>query len=436
MKTLLCGLTLALGVLSLPSAKAASGYGSTVLGNQYIYIEPSNTTCVAPEFLYPGSGLLTQSGITTNTIFGVTEAVTNGEIAYLSFSNNYAIGGMFAVSSVTTNGTNAALVLGGNPPVNAYGVPLINNEYQYNGSNQPTTFYALVTQGTQKGNFFTVLSNTTNTLLIDPEGLALSSKDIREVNLLPYWTLSALFPSAQATISFIPTTNASNVMTTVVISPPSAPGSVAPQTAGQSFYFNAAITNWVSTTNPSVPAGDSVIAPGAYVYVQNNGSNNYPLYEFISGIVLTNQFNVSLASSSSNSVISYFSLPRNTPYQLSGIGFNDSNFTQSISKSPLARNDLLIIDNGHGGIGATYYKYKNQWYDASSDALATNPTLPPGTVFGVVKPKNTQGTKILVNQYNLNLTKGVPSLSIFKRIVPAPTPNPGAPPNTPNTGGD
>ena len=46
-----------------------------------------------------GSGLLTQSGVTTNTVFGVTEAVTNGSIAYLSLVNNYATGGPFFVTT-------------------------------------------------------------------------------------------------------------------------------------------------------------------------------------------------------------------------------------------------------------------------------------------------------------------------------------------------
>jgi len=437
MKNLLCALVLLAAAAMIPcSSEAASGFSRTTLGNQYIYIEPSNTTCVAPQFLCPGSGLLTQSGITTNTVYGVTEAVTNGTIAYLSFSNNYAIGGDFAVSAVATNGSNAIFTLVGKPPLNSYGVPLSNNIYQYNGSNQPTTYYALVTAGTQKGNFFTVVSNTTNTLTIDSEGVKLAAKDVQAINLLPYWTLSALFPSSQATISFIPTTNTSNVMTTVVISPPTTTGTNQPQSVGPSFYFNASLTNWVSTTNPTVSAADAVIPPGSYVYVQNLGSNTYPLYEFISGSVMTNQFNIYFTSSASNSVISYFSLPRSTDYQLSKIGFTDLNFTQSPSKSPLARNDVLIIDNGHGGVGAMYYKYKNLWYNTSSDALSTNPVLPAGTVFGVKKPASKNATSLLINQSNLPAPTVVPAASIFKAVYPLPSPGPGAPTNTPNTGGD
>ena len=438
MKNLLCAFSLLGAVLATHSSAQAqqSGFSIVTLGNQYIYIEPSNTTCVAPQFLYTGSGLLTQSGITTNTVYGVTEAVTNGEIAYLSFSNNYAIGGPFTVSLVSTNGSNAFFTLVGNPPKNSYGVPLINNQYQYAGASQPNTYYALVTAGNQKGNFFTVVSNTTNRIMVDNQGLKLVSKDVQAINLLPYWTLSALFPSSQATTSFIPTASPSNVMTRIVISPPTTTGTNQPQQAGESYYFNASLTNWVSATNPTVSAGDAVIIPGAYVYVQNTGSNCYPLYEFSSGTLLTNQFNLYFTSSSSNSVISYFSLPRSSAYPIAQIGFTDANFTQSITKSPLARNDLLIVDNGHGAVGATYYRYKNQWYNASSDALPTNPVFAAGTVFGVKKPASKNASTLLVNKDNIPQVKGGAPASLFNRPAPVPTPAPGSPFNTPNTGGD
>jgi uncharacterized protein (TIGR02597 family) len=432
MKYLLCSLVI-LSAGLLASSPASAGFGTPTLGNQYISMEPSNTTTVAPVFLYPGSGLLTQSGSTTVTQAGVTEAVTNGSIAILSFSNNYATGGLFNVASVAPNSANYALQLAGNPPRNSYGATLTNNEFQYS-SNSPTTYYTLVTEGSMKGTFFTVVSNTTHSVTIDAEGLAITSKDIKAINILPYWSLSSLFPSSQATISFIPTTNSSNIMTTIVISPPSTTGTNQPQQVGQSYYFNATLTNWVNETNPSLPAGDDVIAPGQYVYVQNNGSNCYPLYEFISGSVLPNDFNFYFSTSSRNVVISYFSLPRNSIYGINQIGFNDQNFTQSPTKSSLGRKDQLIIDNGHGGIAATYYKYKNQWYDASSDQLSTNPVFAAGTVFGVVKSPTPKGTSVLINKYNVPTPSAASASSAFKSLPVPVTPNGGNPSPTTNGG--
>jgi uncharacterized protein (TIGR02597 family) len=438
MKLFICGIILAMcfPILQKNAQAQGSGYSSTVLGSQFLEIDPGETTVIVPQFLCPGSGLLTQSGITTNTVFGVTEAVTNGSIAYLSFANNYASGGSFFVSSATTNGNNYTLDLSGNPPVNSDGTPLTSSQYQYNGGNQPTTYFALVTAGTLKGNFFTVLSNTAVSLTIDPKGLTITRRAILAINLLPYWTLSTLFPSSMTNISFIATTDPSNVMSVIVISPPYTIDSQQPQQAGQSYYFNAAISNWANVTNPGVAAGDSIVAPGAYVYFQNTGSNSYPLLEFISGQILTSPFNLYFTSSSSNTVVTYFALPRNSPYKLSEIGFNNRNFTPSATKSLLDRNDVLILDDGHGGVGASYYSYRNQWYDSSSDALPTDPTFPPGSVFGLLKNQNQNGTKLLVNGYNEHLTGGVPSPSIFTANAPPRVPAAGSPANPVNPGGD
>lgn len=368
------------------------------VGNQYVYIEPGNTTVVAPQFLSPGSGLLTQSGITTVTNAGVTEQVDDGMIVYLSFQNNYATGGIFPVRSVTPTGGDITFELAGTPPVNSYGAPLAVNQYEYAPPDQPSTFYTLVTKGSSKGATFTVLSNTENSLLMDPEGLTVMPKSVHEVNLLPDWTLDTLFPASQATISFIPTTDLSNIMTTVVIAPPTTTGSEQPQDAGESFYFSGTLNAWVNQSNPSVPAGDAVIPLGSYVYVQNTGTNNYPLHAFVSGNVLEGPFNIYLASSPTETVITYFCLPRNSPSKLSQIGFNNSNFTQSPGKSPLVRKDVLIEDDGHGGIAATYYRFKNKWYNASNDAFPVDPLFAAGTVFGVLKPASSQGTTVLANQ--------------------------------------
>jgi hypothetical protein len=90
-------------------AFAQSGVTTAWMANQYIYIEPGNTTCVAPQYLDTGAGLLTQGGVTTDVVYGagtsanqtVTEQVVDGEIATLTFANNYATGGDFSVSRVT-----------------------------------------------------------------------------------------------------------------------------------------------------------------------------------------------------------------------------------------------------------------------------------------------------------------------------------------------
>ena len=160
------------------------------------------------------------------------------------------------------------------------------------------------------------------------------------------------------------------------------------------------------------------------------------MLEFFSGRILTSPFDLYFTSSSTNSIVTYFGLPRNSAYKLSEIGFNNINFTPSTTKTLLGRRDVLILDDGHGGVGASYYSYRNQWYLTSSDALPTDPVFPAGSVFGVLKQPGQDGTRLMVNNYNQQLSRGAPSASIFGANAPAPVPGPGASMNPTNVGGD
>ena len=395
-------------LIQTASAAPQRGVTTPLLGTQYIYVEPNNVTVVAPQYLYTGAGLLTQDGTTTDVVHGttspevVTEQVVNGQIATLSLSNNYATGGNFTVEKVTDGTPACALLLAGKPPKNAGGVPLKAGQYAYAAGTQPVSYYVLVTEGKMKGEFFSVQGNTADTLLIYTAGSPVSAGDIRAVNLLPYWSLSSLFPASQATLSFIPTTDPNDVMSKVVINPPVILGPQLPQVVGKSYYFRASLNTWVAVDNPTVPAGDTVIPPGGYLYFQNTGSVSYPLRVFISGSVLADAFRFYLVSSKNVSTASTFALQRNTPYAIDEIGFNNSNFAQSTGTGSSQRKDELIVDDGHGGVAAVYYRYRNQWYNTDSP-VPVKPVFAPGTAFGVKKPANGKGedSVLLTNPSNL-----------------------------------
>jgi len=261
----------------------------------------------------------------------------------------------------------------------------------------------LVTQGRLKGEFFTVKGNTANTLVIRTPELAVTTRDIEAVSLRPYWSLSTLFPKSQANISFIPTTDPSSLMTKVVLNPSIIVGPQLPQSAGKSYYYSASLASWVAVDNPTVPAGDTVIPPGGYLYFQNTGTVSFPLRVFISGSVLTEPFKFHLYSSKKAATASTFALPRNTPYSIEDIGLNDTNFAQSTGTGRSQRNDELIVDDGHGGVAAVYYRYGNQWYNTDS-AVPVSPVFAPGTAFGVKKAGNGVGLEsvVLINKSNLN----------------------------------
>ncbi len=445
-------LLIASTLLLRPAVAQKVGVADPALGTQYVSVPANETTVIAPANLCPGNGLLTQSGFTSyptdvpttgfyieqfpNSNFNSTNAIT------LTLGNNLAVTGSFQITQTATTGNSCQLQLAGNPPLNSCNVPLQYNQLAYDGTDQPITYYAYVTAGKLAGKYFTILSNTEKSINIasqsDSQSYRITSGDITGILIQPYWTLSLLFPASQATISFIPTTNSSNVMTKLVLS---LTNGSALNESGPSFYFNSQINNWVSTTNPSVAAGDTIIPPGNYLYLQNTGTNSYPLKVSIPGAVLTDTFCFSLLTSATKNSYTYHVLPRNTPYLLSDYGFNNSNFKQSPKLPPPLSHDYdeILIDNGHGGILATYFMYNNRWYSADSTGkyLPVDPSLAAGTVFAVKKVATTQPICTVTNYANYNYTTShLPSYQDFERVGPSPTPVPGGPVPPTGQGGD
>jgi len=439
-------------LLLRPAVAQKVGIGDPPLGVQYFSVPANETTLIAPANLCPGNGLLTQSGFVgyptdvpasgfyieqfPNSNFSSDNAIT------LTMGNNLAVTGSFQITQTAITGTNCQLQLAGNPPLDSYNVPLQFNQLAYAGTNQPITYYAYVTSGNLAGRYFTILSNTGKSLIIDPKSESQSYRitlgDITGIRVQPYWTLSLLFPASQATISFIPTTDSSNIMTQLVLSQINGSGL---NESGPSFYFSSQINNWVSTSNPSVSAGDTIIPPGHYVYLQNTGTNNYPLKVSIPGAVLSDTFCFSLPTSPTRDFFSYYVLPRNTSYLLSNYGFNSSNFKQSPTLPPPDSLDFdkILIDNGHGGVLATYFMYNNLWYslNPADRYLPVNPSLASGTVFAVQKVATNQPICTVTNYANYNYTTSqVPSPSVFQRVDPHPTPGPNAMVPPTGQGGD
>jgi uncharacterized protein (TIGR02597 family) len=69
------------------------------------------------------------------------------------------------------------------------------NQFAYVQGTQPNTYYVQVLTGTMRGAYFTVTANTASQLTVDLNGetlAALTSSD--RVSVIPYWTLSTLFP--------------------------------------------------------------------------------------------------------------------------------------------------------------------------------------------------------------------------------------------------
>ena len=338
-------------------AQQKAGIYSVSVGQQYIAVDAGATAIVAPELQPPSMGL-------------------------------------FTVSAVSTNGTNSTLTLTGTPPLDAYGAPVLANQYNQ-GASYPI-FYALVTSGALTGNYYSVVSNTTGNLVINNKGETITGLGVKAIDLRPYWTLETLFPASVVGASFIATTSPSSVMTKLILSPTTVTGLQNPQDAGDAFYFDSSLKNWVKASAPAEVAGATPVPPGRYLYMQNTGNNTFPIDSYIAGTVLKTPFNFKLTGSPTEAVTTLFALPRASSYKLSEVGFNDNNFIPA--RIGLA-NDILVIDDSQGGVAGKYYRSGNKWY-AIGSTIAVDPLIPSGTAYGVIKVMDYFGNKTFTNKNN------------------------------------
>jgi len=307
-----------------------------------------------------------------------------------------------AVSGVSSSATQATLSLSG--------VSLTANQFQFNASTQPKTYFALVTGGSLSGTYFLVASNTTSEITVDLDGLTASSADITSIEVRPCWTLGTLFPASDANVSFTPSASAGGAARRTLVLFPNITATGVNRAPTSTFFFNnaAGVQDWVSTTSAAAKAGTTPILPGVYVIHRNTGGTPVNLSMTHAGSVLTHPVTTYVATSSTGLNDTYLTLPRATDYMLSQLGLNDSSFTQSINKGGAGRRDQLLVISATGGLNraptTTYFKFANDWFSTANTAVATNnAVIPAGSVIVIRKVVSDGNDKVWVNTNNVSL---------------------------------
>jgi len=167
------------------------------------------------------------------------------------------------------------------------------------------------------------------------------------------------------------------------------------------YFYNPTLADWVLTTATSIKAGDQIIEPSGYLVLRNTGGTPPSLLVTTAGAVLTDPMGIYLATSSARINDNYITLPRASDYKLSEIGFTDSNFVQSTSKTTGGRRDtVLVIDKTGSGLNRApskvYFKFSNAWYDTTATANPVDPVITAGSAV-IVRKVIADGFDKLVN---------------------------------------
>jgi uncharacterized protein (TIGR02597 family) len=301
------------------------------------------------------------------------------------------------VSSVVTTGSTASLSITGSL--------LVANAFQYTYNVQSKTYYVLVTGGNLIGNYFTIISNSVDTIIINLDGLIASSADITLVEVHPYWTLNTLFPPSDANISFVSSPSAFLKRTQLLL--PDTIGNGINRSANRTFFYLNSLSDWVSTTSISIKAGDTIVPPDQYLIHRNTGGTPSNLAHTVAGSLFVSQFVTYLSTMNVGPNDNYISFPRATDYTLSELGFTDKNFVQSTSKISSGRRDILYVyaTTGSGinrSASKAYFKYNGAWYDTANVTASVDPVIPAGSALCVRKYASDGFDKPLINVLNVS----------------------------------
>ncbi|MCX6953867.1 MAG: TIGR02597 family protein [Verrucomicrobia bacterium] len=257
---------------------------------------------------------------------------------------------------------------------------------------QPESYYVQFKSGSANGRFYTVVSNTAQTVTVDWNGETPAAAANDKFVIIPYWTLGTLYPATEAGTGFTASSSESNRGTEILLPRPAATG--INLAANGTYYFLSGAWR-KSGESVSTSYDGTVVPPDSYLIQRNKTSaTTVSIYGRVpTGIVSAVLSAQGGTVRQDNAVALAFPVP---------VTLNGSNLQGSgafrASTSPLLHTDeLYVFDNTATGVkkaaSAIYYYYNSAWRKVgapvTSDFGATA-VFVPGT--GVMVRKSGTGS--------------------------------------------
>ena len=246
-----------------------------------------------------------------------------------------------------------------------------------------STYYVRLLSGALQGQFFTVASNDSASVLVDSAGLDLSQIAASDrLELAPYWTLGTLYPAGQAGTAFVASTS-TLVRQTELYFYDSAGAGINRAPAATYYFFNGA---WRKVGSAATVSFDSkVVLPDAYFLHRNKAAATTLT---LVGRVQPGKLGTLVEARSDVAQDNFVAVAYPLGLTLRQLGLADTaGFTTSMST--LARADeLYVYDSAQTGINrapsASYYYYDGGWRKVGASAatdFSDSVTLPAGGGF-------------------------------------------------------
>jgi uncharacterized protein (TIGR02597 family) len=248
----------------------------------------------------------------------------------------------------------------------------------------PGYHYARLLSGAQAGHYFSIISNSADTLSVDASGLNLSSIAASDkMEIAPYWTLGTLYPASQAGTAF--TASTGSYQTQLLAFDATSTG--INRSASAVYYFYSGHWRQVGKS-VGISYDNTIVYPDTYIIQRNTAAATALIH---TGRVQRGSLGTILEATASAQNDNFVALAYPLDVTLNGTGLATSAFTASVSGY---KDQLLWFDPAGTGINRsatyTYYYYNGAWRrvgaSTSTDFGAT--VLKAGSGFIIRKAAN------------------------------------------------
>lgn len=281
------------------------------------------------------------------------------------------------------------------------GSPWTANQFVYVAGTQPKTYYVLIgshaSTNPKEGNFYQITGNTTNALTVNANGDDLSSIAANtQILVIPYHSLSSIFPAADAGVSFIVSPSQFNRQTEVLIPNYSGTGINLPPSIT---YYYLSGAGWRQFGRPTTEDhSDDAMVNGGYFILRNKATAT-TLTSL--GSVLTKNLTLPLFTRTTTKQDNFVALVRPIDVKLTDLGLITSGaFVPSTSQFNRV-DELFVFDNTQVAINktpsATYYYLNSAWRKFGQPATTDfgTDTIPAGAGFIIRKGVTADGAPSL-----------------------------------------
>lgn len=252
-------------------------------------------------------------------------------------------------------------------------------------------YFVRFIDGSLQGLCLTVVSNDSNTLTVDDLGADFSGLIAGvKFELIPYWTLETLFPSAENNGLTASTGKLTFQRKTQILYPNLSGTGI--NLSVSAVYFFTANDGWLEDTSGFPGAGNVIIYPDTYIIIRQPSSLADTSIT-LSGTVDIHPLTTSLATETGSKQDNFVSLNRPIPLTLTESGLA-SGFVESSGKLSFQRKDeLLVFDNSTPAINRSasrvFFMTGGSWVeDTSGFPNADDFEIQPGSAMIIRKALN------------------------------------------------